>query len=217
MAARISKSTPIGTSASLFFLNGTSHPLCFLFHRIAGLYHTAIEKSYSISHIQFFWSRRFLFSSLLGKEQKDNCVTHTLAASRAVVRTSANNQDFPPSEILIFLLVGAVPNPPASVETSWLLVLKNAMIDAPRANGTHMYTITLHFRFPLWYKRKHFFDASAFGSAIIHSCIREVTYAAYAELSHDFRYISNPKKEILQAWKILSHRWSNHNSKINQT
>ena len=36
----------------------------------------------------------------------------------------------------------------------------------------------------------------------------KITYAAHAELSHDFRYTSNPKKEILQAWKILSHRWS---------
>ena len=37
-----------------------------------------------------------------------------IAASRAAVRTSAKNQDFPPSEILIFSLVGALPNPPES-------------------------------------------------------------------------------------------------------
>ena len=97
------------------------------------------------------------------------------------------------------MLVGATPNPPESVETDWLRVLKNAMIDAPRVKGTHVYAVPLHFRFSCDIKENTALMLQLFGSAIIHSCIREITYAAYAELSHDFRYISNPKKEILQA------------------
>ena len=106
-----------------------------------------------------------------------------------------NNQDFPPSEILIFLLVGATPNPPESVETDWLRVLKNAMIDAPRVDGPHIYAFTLHFRFSYDIKENTASMLQLFGSAIIHSCIKEITYAAYAERTYRFRYISNLKRK----------------------
>ena len=31
----------------------------------------------------------------------------------------------------------------------------------------------------------------------------KITYAAYAERTYRFRYTSNPKKETLQAWKMV--------------
>lgn len=89
-----------------------------------------------------------------------------IAASSADVRTSAKKQDFLPSEILFFLLVGVLPNLPESVETDWLHVLKNAMIDAPRANGTHIYAITLHFRFSYDIKENTALMLQLLGSAI---------------------------------------------------
>ena len=108
------------------------------------------------------------------------------------------NQDFPPSEILIFLLVGAAPNPPESVETDWLRVLKNAMLSAPRADGTHMYAITLHFRFPCDIKDNIALMLQLLDQRLYIATYGKITYAAYAELSHDFRYTSNSKEEILQ-------------------
>ena len=69
------------------------------------------------------------------------------------------------------MLVGATPNPPESVETDWLRVLKNAMIDAPRVKGTHVYAVPLHFRFSCDIKENTALMLQLFGSAIIHSHI----------------------------------------------
>ena len=122
-----------------------------------------------------------------------------IAASRAAVRTSAKNQDFPHSETLIFLLVGAAPNPPESVETDWLHVLKNAMIDAPRVDRPHIYAFALHFRFSCDIKENTALMLQLLDQRLYIATYGKITYAAYAELSHDFRYTSNPKKETLQA------------------
>lgn len=97
------------------------------------------------------------------------------------------------------MLVGVLPNPPESVGTDWLCVLKNAMIDAPRVDGPHIYAITLHFRFSCDIKENTASMLQLLDQRLYIVTYGKITYAAHAELSHDFRYTSNPKKEILQA------------------
>lgn len=97
------------------------------------------------------------------------------------------------------MLVGAVPNPPESVETDWLRVLKNAMIDAPRVDRPHIYAFALHFRFSCDIKENTALMLQLLDQRLYIATYGKITYAAYAELSHDFRYTSNPKKETLQA------------------
>ena len=92
-----------------------------------------------------------------------------------------------------------LPNPPESVETDWLHVLKNAMIDAPRVDRPHIYAFTLHFRFSCDIKGSTASMLQLLDQRLYIATYGKITYAAHAELSHDFRYTSNPKKEILQA------------------